>query len=200
MLLSDDLLYAVDPLETSYIHFSDKSARSFFENSFEREWDKAVDEVMSQYYDFDEDEQEEMREENQNPLMTFEVDDGFLAVFEPVFILDIWGSRAWTDDALAAIDCAIKETKDNFPDIEYSGCIQFFYSDSHAGDYVKYEINTDKVHPFVGNAIRMAAEEEDFWDKLEDAEDFDAIKKELKHYESYLTKDILTIINERLKQ
>ena len=186
MLLSDELIYAIDPIETSYIDFSNKDARTFFEQAFEDAWVSAIEEVSNEYYDFDEDEMEEMYEYNRNPLTTSETENGFCAVFEPLYILDIWGSRAWPGEAITALECAINETKNKFPDIEYSGCIQYFYSDSHAGDTVKFEINTDKIHPFVGNAIAFAAADEDFWEKLEDAEDIEEIKDELERYEEYL--------------
>ena len=189
MLLSDELLYAVEPIEVSYLDFDDAEAQSDFEEIFEEEWNNAVQKVGEEHYEYDEDEIEEIMDENENPLNAFETETGFRAIFAPLYVLDTWGSRAWIFEPLEGLDNALARIKEEYPDISYKGCIQFFYSDSHGGDCYKREINANEIHSFVGDQLMLAFTDDEFWEKLEDAEDIDEIKEELYLYEDYFEED-----------
>lgn len=194
MLLSDDLLYAIDPLETSYIEFKGTEAKDFFEWTFSEEWHAAVVRVVSEYYT--EDRLDDIIAENKNPLTTHYTADGFIAVFEPMYIIDEWGARAWVYESTEALENTLKRTEEEYPNVSYSGCIQYFYSDTHSGDFVKFEVNADKLHPFIGEALSMAMKDENFWEQIEDCDDLDALKEEIMLYEDYLTDDEIDRIEE----
>jgi hypothetical protein len=195
MLLSDDLLSAISPEVTSYIEFSDDNAKDFFETNFQVEWDNAVRKVIEEYYNLDKEEAEAFIEDNPNPVNVFNMEKGFRAEFEDPYIIDSWASRAWVDEANFAILHTLELVKERFPDIEFSGCIQYAWSDTHCGACEKFEINCDKIHEFIGNVIEMVAKDDFFWEELtETAEDIDKIKEELLLYKQYLSEDTLNII------
>lgn len=203
MLLNDIVICALGPDGASYISFTDKNAKADFEAIFAEEWKAAVVSVSDEYLHYDEEDMETMFEENPNPMTVADTENGFIATFDAVFILDIWGSRAYLDEAINAIDVSLERIKALYPNIEYEGCMQYEYSDSHGGDVVKYEINANKVHPYVGRALQIAFTDDYFWDTLEDYLDEDEMKdvvNDLMQYKEYFLEDTEERLNQLVNQ
>jgi hypothetical protein len=191
MLLSDELLTIISPESTSYIDFSDKEAKSFFEENFQLEWDNAIGKIITEYYDFDAEEYDEFVEINPNPMTAFEMENGFRAVFHDPYIIDQWASRAYPYESNTAIENAVNLVKEKYPDIKCSGCIQYAWSDIHCGACEQWEIGEEKIHEFVAHTIELVAKDNYFWEEINESENKDEIKKELLLYKEFLSDETI---------
>ena len=100
-----------------------------------------------------------------------------------------------------ALDKAIEVLKEEYPDAEYSGCVQYAWSDEHGGDVVKYEVTSkknDEPYPFVGEILKESVEDEDeyFWEQIEDSDDLDEIAEDLENYRDWVGEEALERIAE----
>ena len=199
MLLGTELLNILDGIETSYIDFNNSSALLRFVEIFKDKWEDAVLKVINEYYNMeDEYEIEEFKEENEAHIYAFYTDFGFRAVFSPLYIIDQWESRAWTEEALEALELSLNQLEKEFPGLKYKGCVQFVYSDTHCGDSVQFEINVDKdyIHPYIGEMLRLNFQDYGFWDDIKlYAEDLEEVKEDLMNYKDYFLEDTESEIN-----
>lgn len=192
MLLNSELLNVLDGVPTSYIDFNIAEASTRFVKIFYDKWEEAVLKVLDNYYDFDEYDMEEFKEENEAKIYVFHKDFGFRAVFEPLYIIDQWDARAWSEEPCEALALALNQIREEFPDIEYKGCVQFVYSDTHCGDIVQYEINVDKdyIHPYIGEVLNHCFQDYEFWSDLQMyTDDKEGVKNDLLNYKAYFEED-----------
>lgn len=104
------------------------------------------------------------------------------------------GTRAYTEFGCDALNDAVKEISEKYPDVRYRCAVQFAFCDTHCGDSVSYELPKDdkEIYPFVGDILAeaissgfLADEMEFFWDGL--GEDKEALLKMAEDYRQCLS-------------
>lgn len=190
MLLCDDTIWAI-PDGASGIEFTNPEEGQYFFEQFSVEWNAAVDAVAAEHEDC-------LRD---NPASISDESGEFLISFVPLDIPYMDGAFCDTRRGPEALDRAIEALKEKYPEAEYSGCIQYGWSDEHGGDVVKYEVSsgqTDGPYPFVGGILKNAVEDEDeyFWDQVEDSDYIDEIAKDLEMYKEWVGEEAIERIKE----
>ena len=153
MLLCDETIWAI-PDGASGIEFANIEEGEFFLEAFNKAWEAAVEDVAAEHEDCLKD----------NPASVSDASEKFFVSFVPLDIPYMDGAFCDTQRGPEALDKAIEELKEQYPDAEYRGCIQYAWSDEHGGDVVKYEVSSrqdDEPYPFVGVILKDAVEDEE---------------------------------------
>ena len=188
MLLCDELLWAI-PDGASGIEFSDPEDGKYFIEQFNREWEAAVEAVAKEHEDC-------LRD---NPATIVDDDGQFLVTFVPLDIPFMLDAFCDIDRGPEAVEKALAALKSNNPDAEYRGCIQFAWSDQNGGDVIKFDVSSNQnndLYPFVGDILKEAVEDDDFWDSIEDSDELDEIAEDLKRYIDWVGEDVIERISD----
>ena len=190
MLLCDDTIWAI-PDGASGIEFANPEEGRYFVEMFNKEWDVAVEAVAKEHGDC-------LRD---NPASVSNESGKFFVSFIPLDIPYMDGAFCDTWRGPEALDKAIETLKEKYPNAEYSGCIQYGWSDQHGGDVVKYEISSghnDEPYSFVGMILQAAVMDEEgyFWDQIEYSDELNEIAKDLETYKEWVGEEALGKIAE----
>ena len=128
------------------------------------------------------------KEEGFNPLNGGKVTDyGIFLPFDTLAMYcDEFGDNISGHDAGEALEKTLKTMKKEYPSIRYEGYVAYCWSDVHSGDVCQYEISSEKkkekkdvVYDFIGEALGIALNDEEAWEKVSD-ELYDADENEFK--------------------
>ena len=205
MHLNDSILWAMDAEGASgLIIRCDESRKEevadFFEKTFTKQWEKAMDAVEEEYGDcFEKD------EECGIPIEVNVAADCIRVTFEPIYLSFNYGDSVDLEYASIALEKTLKKFRKKYPDASYEGYIGFRWSDTKSGDTVQYEMisedphcdRTDRTYDFVGMAISasMVTEGDDFWEEMQeqlwdaDEDDFKEILCNFHTFKEYLPDD-----------
>ena len=190
MLLCDDTIWSI-PDGASGIEFANPDEGRYFIEMFNQEWDVAVEAVAKEHEDC-------LRD---NPASVVEKEGRFTVSFVPLDIPYMDGEYCDTNEGCEALTRALNKLKNEYPNAQYSGCIQFAWSDSRGGDVVKYDVSSnpaDAPYPLVGQVLKEAVEDEDeyFWEQIEDLDEVDEVAEDLKNYKDWVGEEAIERISE----
>ena len=204
MYLHDSILWAIGPDGASGLDIYCEAEKreeiaKFFEETFEKYWSEAEDAVEEEYGDCNEKE-----EECGSPACVKVSETGVRVLFGPIYLSYHYGDDIESDGfADKALVKALKKLLKEYPDVTYEGYIGFRWSDTSCGDVTQYELSskeriygeTDKVYDFVGSAIALGLQDDEFWDELsdqlEDADDFKQVMKCFHAYAKWIPDDTM---------
>ena len=200
-MLSDTLIYLTRHEPTSFIECSEKEAKDYFIETFNKKWEDTIQVVIDEYYQYDDEDEEEDIEEfkecNPNPISkVIDTEKGFRVIFEPMYILDNYGDRAYTYEPSKCLKEVIRLVKEKYHTAEINVQIQYEWSDTHCGDCESYSIGevslSDDLKAFIGNAIDLSISD-GCLEELDDFEDdeIESIKEEFLFYQDYISEQSL---------
>lgn len=232
-MYSTSLIWALEDLNASFIAIKCKDAENavaYFIKKAHEEMKKAFENLVEELDDeLDEDDgyyplgaDEFAPESIVNKFPEEDGKDVRIVQFGPLYIQYCYGDFCEVNGACDAIDNAISETAEEYPDAEYVGYIQFPWSDRRCGDIVSYEVFsnkslTEKPHWFLGTILENAvnnkyasgedipAEEyfsflEKLKEEVEGNEDWDETRETIEALREYLSDDAAEKLLECVKE
>lgn len=178
-----------------------EAVRDNFLETFKGEYDRLLDLIENEFGDCSE------KEDDYNPIERVELNSDGVCIlignldlhYRDYSNRPIMGTNIITgDDALAAV---IEKLKKDYPSIRYEGYIGYFVSDSSFGEPYQYELSSvgtieqGKTYGFLGEAISVAVENDEFWEELSEqlsygeVDDFKEVIDCFKAYSDYLKED-----------
>ena len=161
-----------------------KEVSSYFEERIAEEWGKACGKVEEEYGNLDD-------EEIEIPISLSVTDYGVCVSVKTVEIRYNYGhcDLEYGSDAL---NFALKDTKNKYPEIEYEGYLVIPWSDTHGGEVYQCSISSTgkepDVYDFIGTALNsILKREEHIWERADDRDVEDlkfAVSGKLKHFEN----------------
>lgn len=161
-----------------------EEVKSFFENSFADEWKNACEKAEKEFNGIEEIEFE--------PIIVKTCAEGVGVNVIGLEIRFAGGDFYDIQFGSAALENALKLTKEKFPNIEYEGYLMFVLSDRRCGEAYQWELSTTgkgkNKYDFIGLSLgRILSEEEHVWERAEEHEADElkfAVTGKLKHFEN----------------